>query len=101
MELARIISAAARDADGSIWTGSYHGTAIDAATQYGNPIAGYRDPSWDVEFELGFMDEDGDFMTREQAYERGVQLRQLRACADYRPGDPYGCIHSRDFRPVE
>ena len=96
---ARIIAAAVMDHNECVFTGSYHGDAIDnARLNEATPIPNYTDESWDVPFKLGFMDEDGEFLTREQAYWRGIELNQLVERAHYKPNDPDGCIHTCEFK---
>lgn len=98
-----VASAAVQDADGKIFRGRYHGAAIDAALS-GNAkkIEGYSDPSWDVAFKVGFVTNNGEFLSRDDAFARGKELAQLPPDFEPKPvvGGPEGEIHTRDFRDV-
>lgn len=67
-----------RDAIGRTFTGSYHGDAIDRANMLGAAkIPDYSAPCWDVPYEVGFVTWDDEFLTREQAFIRACELKQL------------------------
>lgn len=76
--LPRVICAAVRDNNGEVFTGSYHGDAIDMALRSNAvPIPNYRSEVWDVRFMEGFLDEEMNFLTREEAAHRAGVLGQL------------------------
>lgn len=94
-------AAAVRDANGKIFEGSYHGDAIDRAIiRNAKKIEGYSDPSWDVPFELGFVTNGNEFLSRDQAFIRAKELEQVPA--DFVPsgelGGPEGEFHTRDLK---
>lgn len=95
-----VVSAAVRDAEGGLWTGSYHGAAIDRAQIAKAPeIEGYFDPSWDVPYEVGFVTREGEFLSRDQAFDRAKELGQLPE--DVTKSDlqnPEEGIHTREFK---
>jgi hypothetical protein len=65
-----IKSAALRSEDGKrIWTGSNHELAY---------VAALKDFEWDG-LTQGFVDEDGAFLARAEAYDRAVQCGQIVA----------------------
>ena len=78
--------------------GRYHGEAIDRAQAAKAPkIPDYSDPTWDVPYELGFVTNDGEFLTRSEALERGKELGQLPP--DFEPDvAEEGEVHASDFR---
>ncbi len=93
-----VAAAAVEDAEGKIYRGSYHGAAIDAAQSAKAPkIEGYSDPSWDVPYKVGFVTNDGEFLSRDQAYARGLEMKQLDEETANRYSDQDG-IHTRAFK---
>jgi len=63
-------AAAARDEEGKIYTGTWHGEAEEAAH-----VAGSKTP-WD-KLEMGFVANNGEWLSREKALQRGIELGQI------------------------
>lgn len=92
-------AAAVRDANGKVFAGSYHGAAIDNAISGGaKKIPDYFDPSWDVQFEVGFVTNAGEFLSRDQAFARGVELKQIPEDTAYVDADG---VHTRAFKAAD
>jgi predicted GNAT family acetyltransferase len=82
--------AAVRVEDGSIFTGPAHMFAHDDAAEAGKSLRGSED---------GFITYSGDFLTREQAYRRAIELGQLTP-QDYRAVEEevWGSSGQGDYR---
>lgn len=91
-----IVGAAVRDAAGSIFVGRYHGEAIDRAhLMRAKPIAGYSAPCWDVPFHVGFVTLDGEFLSRVEAYQHALRIKQIKEDGAFMDQDG---IHSNAFK---
>jgi hypothetical protein len=91
-----IKSAAVQDGDGKIFEGRFHGEAILRADDEGAAaIRGYSDPIWDVPYKTGFVTNEGEFLSRDESFQRAKELEQLPK--DFQPLEP-GELHTGDLR---
>ena len=82
-KLAKIVASAIKSPSGRIYTGLYHGDAVNAATnELGNMNAMDEFLDQLQDWDQGFVDDAGKFLTREQASKRAKQLNWNRI-------DPY------------
>ena len=63
-----VVSAALRSPNGTVWTGVNHAECYEQSLREWR--SGLRD---------GFLDADGQFLDREQAYDRAVECGQITA----------------------
>jgi hypothetical protein len=68
-------SAAVKDSEGKIFAGAWHGVAHDTANAESK---GTRDRDGNVIVTDGFVTNSGEFLDREQAHDRAVELGQMK-----------------------
>src|SRR5690606_13076749 len=76
-----IKEAAIRDEDGNVFTGRFHGEATEKyfeAKDPGNPDNSLKAWNEHDNLEQGYVTNEGEFLTREQAFERATELNQYR-----------------------
>jgi hypothetical protein len=83
-----IKAAAVRDKDGVIYSGAHHLEAYQNATKAGVPLENFD------EMGVGFVTNSGEYLNREQAFQRAKKLKQFRG-PEFVPGE----LASENLKP--
>jgi hypothetical protein len=81
-------AAAVRDKDGVIYSGAHHLEAYQNATKAGVPLENFDDAG------VGFVTNSGEYLNREQAFQRAKKLKQFRG-PEFVPGE----LASENLKP--